>query len=364
MQVQRKVFNSAIMDSKSSMLEIQLSPVLTRGLERDVFGSFLSSKDMSLLLVEIKLSETETQAYVVNLESMQFYVNNFFWISPQYLILKEALNEVEKSMKNLPTLSCKTILVGVWHFGHLIGDHAHRLVIASKQSNTEKYFRPIHFCIDVQSSDWIFDTLSLDREAFGQSSRPISIAGSKVRVYALDDCLCLFPAEDKSIPLSLASEHVKQNIRRSGLKESSSSKVFLTSQRADRVVNSEALCDFLSSRGWEIVNPMEMENQVVLSKVANSEKLICENGSILFNCFMARSNPYIVLCSQRSTRYLEGEAWAGGGVYNYFHKDVLSYFPCKVIFEADHPFSDTLLVDIDSLDVALYSSGFAASGVD
>jgi len=344
------------------MTGIKLCPVLTKDLERDKFGSFLASKGMRLLLVEIKISEVETQAYVLDLKSMRFYVDNLLWAHAQTSILATALNEFGlSSLQDAPVLSRKTILAGAWHFGHLIGDHAHRLVIASRQYDKQKDSRAIHFCINAQSGDWIFDTLFLDRKAFIHSNFDVSFAGSRVRAYALDDCICFFPDQDKSIPLSIASEHAKRTMQVSGLQEPAGSKVFLTSQRANRMVNSEALCAFFRSRGWEIVNPIEMQNQTVLSKVANAKRLICENGSILFNCFLARSNPYLVLCSQRSTSYLEGIPWAGGGVYNYFHKDILAYFPCETIAETHHPFSDVIWVDIDRLDAVLNSPAFAGS---
>jgi len=341
------------------MSGIQLSASLARDLERDAFGSFIASRGKSLVLVEIELSNVETQAYVVDLNRHEFYVENTFWADAQSSILAAALSEVKLPLKDIPILSRKTILAGVWHFGHLIGDHAHRLVTASRQSNKLKYLKPIHLCINTQCEDWIFDTLFLHEKLFVSSNSEVSFAGSRVRVYALDDCICFFPADDKSIPLSIASEHVRLNIQGSSFNESSSLKIFLTSQRASRIINSDALCAFLRSRGWEIINPTEMQNQAVLSKVANAHRLISENGSILFNCFLARSSPYLVLCSQRSTSYLEGDAWAGGGVYNYFHKGVLVYFPCKAIVENHHPFSDAIWVDIESLDVALNSPAFA-----
>lgn len=341
------------------MTRIKLCPVLTKDLERDKFGPFLASKGMRLLLVEIKISEVETQAYVLDLKSMRFYVDNLLWAHAQTTILARALNEFGlSSLHDVPILTRKTILAGAWHFGHLIGDHAHRLVIASRQYNQQKDSRPIHFCINAQREHWIFDALFLDRKAFINSTSEDPFTDSKVRAYALDDCICFFPDQDKSIPLSMASEHVKHTMKVSGLQEPAGSKVFLTSQRVNRMVNSETLCAFLRTRGWEIVNPIEMQHQAVLSKVANAERLICENGSILFNCFLARSNPYLVLCSKRSTSYLEGIPWAGGGVYNYFHKGILSYFPCKAIVETHHPFSDLIWVDIENLDVVLDSPGF------
>jgi hypothetical protein len=54
-----------------------------------------------------------------------------------------------------------------------------------------------------------------------------------------------------------------------------------------------------------------------------------------------------------------GIPWAAGGVYNYFHKDILSYFPCKTIDASNHPFKDLIWVDIYGLDAALNLSGFA-----
>ena len=339
------------------MLGNSLRPKLTEELERDSYGAFISSNESNLLLAEVRLSKSVTHAYLIDAHSMQFYVDNFYWASTQTSILQLALNEVQSSPKELPVLTRKAILSGAWHFGHLIGDHAHRFIMAGCQRQSQTSPKPIHLCIDCQSADWIFNILFLEkRNFFGLNSQVQMGSSSRVRLYELDDCICYFPADDKSLTLTVASDHVRNFIRIADSNESPCLRVFLTSQRTNRIINSEELCTYLHANGWEILNPYETESKRVLEKIANADSLLCENGSILFNCFLARSKPYWVFCSQRSTHSLEGAMWAGGGIYNHFHKDLLSYFPCKAIAEAPHPYSDAIAVDIGDLDIFLRSA--------
>jgi len=84
--------------------------------------------------------------------------------------------------------------------------------------------------------------------------------------------------------------------------------------------------------------------------INSADVLVSENGSILFNCFLARFLPYICLTSARIN--IDNEAWKQGGLsYNNYHREVIKYHICNLINKSiKHPFADTIWVSPTDLD--------------
>jgi hypothetical protein len=315
----------------------------------DRYGKYIYAHDDDLLLVEIKITEAETQVYIVDSRDMSVFLDQSYWVDAQLSMVNSAMNSVAGRIDDLPKLSHKIILAGTWHFGHLIGDQAHRLIIASRQGTKNGLPRKVHYSVNPLTNSWINKTLFLNPFIWDQDCYSKTAYDQPIRIYKLKNSIIFFGSEDKSLVLSIASEHIKLKLLKPYSGQRNTQKIFLTSQRESRIANIKNLCIFLRSAGWQILNPLKSAPASVLKATAEADFLIAENGSILFNCLLARSLPYIVLASERNDEALMGGYWAGGGVYNDFHKQLISYFQANTIAITHHPYSDQITVDLSKL---------------
>jgi len=315
----------------------------------DRYGKYIYAHDDDLLLVEIKINKSETQVYVVDSRDMGVFLDQSCWVDAQLSMVDSVMKTVAGHIDELPKLSSKLILAGTWHFGHLIGDHAHRLIIASRQSNNNGRSRKYHYSVNPLTNSWISETLFVKPSIWDQNFHPKITYNQPIRIYRLKDSIIFFGSDDKSLVLSIASEHIKSKLLKPCFEHGSTRKIFLTSQRESRIANIKAVCDFLGSAGWQILNPLNSDPASVLRATAEADFLIAENGSILFNCFLARTLPYTVLASERNDEAQKGAYWDGGGVYNDFHRQLISYFPATTLEIKYHPYSDQINVDLSRL---------------
>jgi hypothetical protein len=319
-------------------------------LEKDHFTAPVIDSWSSHLLIEVDLSPHETQVFLVDESSNTLYAENYYWVDWQLRMVQSVINDAMNGRIHISHLENKTILLGVWHFGHFIGDHIHRLICSSCEdkgglahtlhvSSNQAFIQQLSALLVINSSVRRDDKL---REEAQLKPR---------RIYRLRDCRCIFPAINKSVPLATAQVFLsKMHFSRQCYGQPR--KILLTSGRKSRIANIDEIVRKAVNAGWLVLNPSVTPLYLLLNLVSYSEKLVSENGSILFNCFISRVRPYDILASTRSLNLSEKE-WAGGGIYNEFHKSLAIYHYFKPIREAHHPYSDQIYVPLDSFQSIL-----------
>ena len=140
--------------------------------------------------------------------------------------------------------------------------------------------------------------------------------------------------------LDVLSQQHKDEVRKM-----TEQKLLLVGGLNSRVSNRTELYDMATAHGWEIANPLKANIKHLLLKLHYAQELISENGSILFNCFLSRHRPYMVLSSSRKIEESELKMTLGGEVYNNFHSHLIKYTNSKdYIASPKHPYADTINV--------------------
>jgi hypothetical protein len=131
-------------------------------------------------------------------------------------------------------------------------------------------------------------------------------------------------------------------------------KVFLTSQRPDRISNVSEVAAHLRSKGFFILNPSAHFFEETLSIIRQCDCLITENGSITHNVLIARTAPYLVLTSAKGLT-LNASEFAGGGIFNAFNSYHAQHLICQphTDKQSHHAYSTQIYVDIADLDQAI-----------
>jgi hypothetical protein len=131
-------------------------------------------------------------------------------------------------------------------------------------------------------------------------------------------------------------------------------KVFLTSERSDRIVNIAELKRYLVGKGFYVLNPRDHEFLDTLALVQNAETLITEAGSIMLNIFISRHKPYHCLVSENA-KNMSDEDFIGGGVFNAFKLYSASLHYCRPVgtLGMHHPYSNQIEVNITQLQVEM-----------
>jgi len=321
-----------------------LKPVTIAELQCDFFSAPYKHIEGGHWLIEIDISSSETQVFLVDTVANVLYLENTIWELEQVSLIHNSLNSFSNDFLKPIELFGHSILLGVWHFGHLLGDHAHRLVslLSAKHQNAEYPLHISSFNIALRNISNIFSLDLVRPEIYS-----IPPSNHSIRIFSLKNCICFFPATSKSVPLSVAQTYLGKSysFNKSFV---SADKVFLTSGRSSRISNIKKLSKDLSSSGWLILNPFVCSPFLLLRIIANAQILISENGSILFNCFLSRLAPYFVISSSRS-EFLSSRDQAGGGIYNDFHAELIRYIYFSPAMVSHHPFSDQLDISFEDL---------------
>ena len=294
------------------------------------------------LVVEVDITSSETQVFLIDITNNHIYLDSELWLDSQCKLIQRALHMVQSGLAYKGELVGQTILLGVWHFGHLIGDHAHQLI-----HHCRKGARPPSRKLRISSSfQGIYNVASILN--LPRMTKMLKVQESmkyNIRVFSLFDCTCVFPSLNKSIPLSIAQEHIRLSVVLSSYRDTPT-KVFLTSARQSRIKNIKDVVSSLSQYDWIVLNPFLLDPSALLRVIANAKFLISENGSILFNCFLSRSSVYYVFASER-VKDLSEHFYYGGGIYNKYHEGVLQYIYCPVIIPRHHAYSDQIEITLD-----------------
>ena len=306
----------------------------------------LNSETFAILL--LPLSDWEVQIFLIDHAQNIVFLDESPWVEQQVNLITTIIQN--QSIKLLHPAFPVDAFVGTWHFGHLLGDHG--LSFLMRHSNPFHAPNPL--------IDPLPNTISLDILTNTTATKYPTLPCLTTRntgaimIHLSYASKVYFPHSSKADCLSMLWLAKDRAIRRLSLNNPSrvNHKVFLTSQRTARIINGTEIENRLAADGWLIINPLKDHVDHVLLCILNASILLCENGSILFNCFLSRSQPYLVLASTRIFDKSDKKYDDGGYIYNHFHDGLISYIPCRATAVRDHPYSDQIYVnysDIKSL---------------
>ncbi len=142
-------------------------------------------------------------------------------------------------------------------------------------------------------------------------------------------------------------------------------RIFLSSQRQQRILNIEAVEGIFCDHGYSVLNPTSHSPLHLLNWIREASSLWCEQGSMVMNALISRDRPYrlLELNPVNSARYPFRLQMLGGGIYNSFHLGLIRHFYCQPGVDSArldrqlHPYQRQLVVDLDSLRQELDSEG-------
>lgn len=227
------------------------------------------------------------------------------------------------------------------HFGHFTGDCLGAIIALSKFSPTEN--RKLFFIAPNQ-----YDAII---NQYGKQLRLQKIDSQQAFTHnVIFSNACLLPRISPWQNLSLCGQIFGEAISSLSTKPQ---KVFLTSERAERIENIAEVVDFLRTQNVYILNPHNHGFEETLAILRDADVVISENGSITHNILIARNKPFYIL-SAPGWNQLSPSEFAGGGIYNAFKDYLSNYIECQPIQkESHHPFSTLITVDLADLKAIL-----------
>lgn len=131
-----------------------------------------------------------------------------------------------------------------------------------------------------------------------------------------------------------------------------SDKVFLTSNRFERIRNLDELIQFLTAKKFEILDASTCDS-VTASKIRNAKVLICEDATISHMPLIHRNHKYFVLRSELIKYNYSDVHYSSGFIFTEFHEGLRIHVPCRLAKEQKHPLSAQLHVNIPELQQLL-----------
>lgn len=297
-------------------------------------GSFLA----------IPISSSETQIFALRRGKLLENEKENPWSQAQ----QNMVAKVEPYASELIIPERLLVLPGVSHFGHLIGDGIGIMIATCRKKipstlnakillvNPPKSFLRLLEVFEIITH---FRVEHIEKPAYIRSIQGVYLLSSIVNGVGLVHGSLAMASE-------LVSIYFRKKYNRAMTEVNGQKKIFLTAGTASRISNSADVCQAAARNGWTMLNPLNCDVIETLEQVATAKKLVSENGSILFNCFLARHKPYTVIASPRiSIRIPE---WIQGGYdYNSFHQSVISYHYAKLDQPSlKHPYADQLLLGL------------------
>ena len=140
-------------------------------------------------------------------------------------------------------------------------------------------------------------------------------------------------------------------------------RIFLCSQRQERILNLDAVAGLFREHGYVVLDPTSITPHQLLLRLRQASMLWCEQGSMVMNALLARDRPYrlLELDPLHSSCYPRGLQMLGGGIYNSFHLGLITPFFCQPAIHSDrlnrevHPYQRQLVVDLGALEQELIS---------
>ena len=140
-------------------------------------------------------------------------------------------------------------------------------------------------------------------------------------------------------------------------------RIFLCSQRQERILNLDAVAGLFRDHGYVVLDPTSITPHQLLHRLRQATMLWSEHGSMVMNALLARDRPYRLLELEplHSSCYPRGLQMLGGGIYNSFHLGLITPFFCQPAIHSDrlnreiHPYQRQLVVDLSALEQELIS---------
>lgn len=316
----------------------------TNVLEQTIFD--LNSLSLSTPGTKVELTSfpfgnpTNTEpgiASIVLQRGRGYHCSNYF-TTDMSLALKE------QATKPLLVVSAPVFLIPYMtnHFGHFTGECLGSIIELSHRIPAGE--RKLHVLFPTVLEDSIknhsrFDNLiSLDANTLDKNNLLFTDAVILPRLSPWQN-LCLAQQIYRKLHTPTSVKHEK---------------VFLTSQRPDRISNVSEVVAHLRSKGFFILNPTAHSFEETLSIIRQCDCLITENGSITHNVLIARTAPYLVLTSAKGLT-LNASEFAGGGIFNAFNSYHAQHLICQpnTDKQSHHAYSTQIYVDIADLDQAI-----------
>ena len=129
-------------------------------------------------------------------------------------------------------------------------------------------------------------------------------------------------------------------------------KVFLTSERVERISNIKEVIIYLKKKNFIILNPKKF-SVLQLFKILNSAKLVVsECASISHNILISRNKPYYILLP-RTFKIINKKWYRITGIYTNFHSSLYRplYFESTDNRKYDIPLQQQIKVDLKKLNI-------------
>ena len=278
----------------------------------------------------VRISQSETQSFLLSKDLNYIYLPNSIWAPQIFSIVSHVLR-----LKTYTTceIDFNIVLLGVWHFGHLLGDHSWNLIYSNALYPTYPLLKLV------------------DASGFNVA-RNLLIDNVLTHDLNCDACL-LFPSPntiifpqslDPSYDMCMSSSYVQSKLRSQSYDSNHHHDyVFLTSDRQARISNISQIRSSLEHK-YLFINPLNYDISSLYLLLSNTKVLVSENGSILFNIFMSRTLPYFVITSERAKSNSHADYHYGGYIYNKFHDSLIQYLYAPCLKEAHHPYSDQISI--------------------
>lgn len=138
-------------------------------------------------------------------------------------------------------------------------------------------------------------------------------------------------------------------------------RIFLCSNRSERILNLDAVEKVFRRFDYEVLNPILLTPSRLMQRIRHATSLWCEHGSMVMNALIARQQPYRVLelNSHSTSCYPPDLFLLGGAIYNSFHSGLIQPFHCQPAIQSVpldlklHPYQRQLVVDLEALELEL-----------
>lgn len=262
-------------------------------------------------------------------------INNIF-IYEQFKKLQQTKYKREKVIED------KVFLLPYYtsHFGHFAGDLLGQLLFYLKKTNNNKDKRKLVVITPSKKWDDFLKKFSNDK---------IFILTPREAVdnnYFFKDSK-IFPRMSSVQNFLLAKNILNKKIN---FNSSLSKKIFITTDREDRISNISELKKFLKENNFEVVIPSDFNIEDLLSIIKSAKILISEKASILNNVFLIRNDNFFIL-SSKTEKNLDKRLFVGASIYKEYNREIFDEILCD-----DNPtsqnvraFKKRIKVDIEKL---------------
>jgi hypothetical protein len=237
------------------------------------------------------------------------------------LFIKSQYKEIKKTHKKKTTKSEELInLLPKYtsHFGHFVGDILGPALYYSKYSYELNLSNKLLLITPSKKWDSFLKNLLNDKIHI---LKPIDALKTN---YIFTNSRIL--PEMSSVQSYMLSRNILSH--EIMIDNSSPKKIFLTTEREDRIANIDQLKNELLGLNFEIINPSKFEIKDLLTIIKSAKVLISEKASILNNVYLVRDTKYFILSSE-TEKELDMKLFHGAGIYKEFHRGLAKEIYCE-----------------------------------